>query len=64
MRMRFLSADSLGWRSTVMLVMLAGLLAFPIGCAAERGGNLRPIADEGWQPWQILETHTGRVLPF
>lgn len=64
MRIRFLSADSLGWRSTVMLVMLAGLLAFPIGCAAERDGSLRPTADEGWQPWQILETHTGRVLPF
>ena len=64
MRLRFFSADSLGWRSTVMLVMLVTLLAFPIGCAAERDGSLRPTTDEGWQPWQILETHTGRVLSF
>lgn len=64
MRIRFLPTDSLGWRSTVMLVILVALLAFPIGCAAEHDGGLRPLADEGWQPWQILDTHTGRVLSF
>ncbi len=64
MRPRFLSADFLGWRSTVLLAALVGLLAFPIGCAAEHDGTLRSVADEGWQPWQILDTHTGRVLPF
>jgi uncharacterized iron-regulated protein len=64
MSRRFLSADLLGWRSAAILVLLVGLLAFPIGCAAEHDGNLRSVADEGWQPWQILETKTGRVLSF
>ncbi|HEY5931912.1 MAG TPA: ChaN family lipoprotein, partial [Nitrospira sp.] len=27
-------------------------------------GNLRSVAEEGWKPWQILETETGRVIPF
>jgi uncharacterized iron-regulated protein len=47
-----------------MLGLFVGLLAFPIGCAAERDGSLRAITDEGWQPWQILDTQTGRVVPF
>jgi len=64
MRTPFWSADSPGWRSSALLLTLVGLLAFPTGCAAERDGSLRPSADEGWQPWQILETHSGRVLPF
>ena len=64
MPLPFLSIDSLGWRLSVLLLMLVGLLALPIGCAAERDGSLRPTADEGWQPWQILETQSGRVLPF
>lgn len=64
MKARFLSADSLTWRSIVMLGSFVALLAFPIGCAAERDGSLRAGVDEGWQPWQILETQTGRVLPF
>ena len=64
MRARFLSSDSAGWRSIVILGLLVGLLAFPIGCAAEHDGNLRSADDGGWQPWQILETQTGRVLPF
>jgi hypothetical protein len=64
MKTPFLSADSMAWRSTVMLGLLVGLLAFPIGCAAERDGSFRTVVDEEWQPWQILETQTGRVLPF
>ncbi len=64
MRARIQSADSLGRYSTVMLSLFVGLLAFPIGCAAERDGSLRAITDEGWQSWQILETQTGRVVPF
>ena len=64
MNVQFPFADSPGWRLTVMLGLLVGLLAFPIGCAAELDGSLRSTLDEGWQPWQILETQTGRVLPF
>ena len=64
MPLPFLSTDSLGWRLIVLLLMLIGLLALPIGCAADREGSLRSVVDEGWQPWQILETHSGRVLPF
>lgn len=61
---RLLSIVPLPWRSATLLGMLVGLLAFPIGCAAELDSSLRSTVDEGWQPWQILETHTGRVLTF
>ena len=64
MNARFLSFDSPGWRSSTMLGLLVGLLVFSIGCAGERDGSLRSVVDEGWQPWQILDTQTGRVLPF
>lgn len=64
MRVRFLPTDPLRWRSSVMLGLFVVLLAFPIGCGAEREGSLRPVDDEGWQPWQILETQTGRVVPL
>lgn len=64
MTARVLCIDSLGWRSTVMLSLLVSLLAFPIGCAADHDGSLRAVVEEGWQPWQILETQTGRVIPF
>jgi len=64
MRMRFLSRNPLGGQLTIMAGLLAGLLAFPISCAAEHDGGLRPLADEGWQPWQILDTHTHRVISF
>lgn len=61
---RLLSIIPLPWRSATLWGMLVGLLAFPIGCAAELDGSLRSAVDEGWQPWQILDTHTGRMLPF
>jgi uncharacterized iron-regulated protein len=64
MNARFLSADFPGWRSGTMLGLLVGLLVFSIGCAGERDSSLRSAVDEGWQPWQILDTQTGRVLPF
>jgi uncharacterized iron-regulated protein len=38
------------------------LLSLMLGCAAEQRGALQ--AASGWQPWQILETQTGRVLSF
>jgi len=47
-----------------MLSLLTGLLAFPVGCAAERDGSLRSVVDEGRQPWQVLETQTGRIVSF
>ncbi|HEX5543959.1 MAG TPA: ChaN family lipoprotein [Nitrospira sp.] len=64
MRARFQSVHSLGRRSTVILGLLVGILALPIGYAAERDGSLRAVVEEEWQPWQILETQTGRVVPF
>lgn len=64
MRSRFLPTDSLPWRSSVMLGLFLGILAFPIGCAAEHEGNLRSVVEEEWQPGQILETRTGRVVSF
>lgn len=64
MRARFLSVYSLGRRSAVVLGLLVSMLAFPIGCGAERDANLRSDADEKWQSWQILETQTGRIVPF
>ncbi|OQW36751.1 MAG: hypothetical protein A4E19_21210 [Nitrospira sp. SG-bin1] len=51
-----------------LLIMTAGLfvglLALPMAGTAELDGRLPPAADEGWQPWQILDTQTGRVVPF
>jgi len=47
-----------------MLGLFVGLLAFPIVCGAEHDGNLGPVVEEEWQPWQILESQTGRVVPF
>lgn len=64
MRARCLSHDSPGRPSTAMLGLLVSLMAFSIGCAGEQSGNLRTGADEEWQPWQIIETQTGRVVPF
>jgi len=46
MRAWFLSAYSLGRRSAIMLSLLVGMLAFPIGCGAERDATLRSDADE------------------
>ncbi|UVT15829.1 MAG: ChaN family lipoprotein [Nitrospira sp.] len=51
------------WKSAVMLGLLACLLTFTASCAVERHSN-PGSSDGGWQPWQILETQTGRTLPF
>jgi uncharacterized iron-regulated protein len=64
MQSRFLSPYALRVRLVVIVGFLAGLLAVPSGCVAEQGGTLRSVDDEAWQPWQILETQTGRVLSF
>ncbi len=64
MKSRFLPTDPLRRRSGVMLGLFVGILAFPIDCTAEGNGSLRPADDERWQPWQLLETQTGRVVPF
>jgi len=64
MRARFLSVYSLGRRSAVILGLLAGMLAFPIGCGAERDASLRSDADDKWQSWQVLDTQTGRIVLF
>lgn len=64
MRRRVLCLNPLHWGSTIMLSLFVGLLAFPVACAAEWDGSLRLVDHEGWQPWQILETQTGRVVAF
>ncbi len=65
MKSPFLSADPLPGRPAAILRSLVALLIFSIGCAGgERGGYLEGGVDEGWQPWQILDTQTGRVVPF
>jgi uncharacterized iron-regulated protein len=64
MRTRFLCADVLRRRSILVLACLLSLLAFQIGYAAEHDGDLRPTVEEEWQPGHILDTRTGRVLPF
>jgi uncharacterized iron-regulated protein len=43
-------------------VLILCLLSLTLSCAAEQRVTLH--SDSGWQPWQILETQTGRVLPF
>lgn len=64
MSARILSANSLCRQSIVMLGLFVGLLAFPIVCGAEHDGDLGPVVEEEWQPWQILESQTGRAVPF
>jgi Haem-binding uptake, Tiki superfamily, ChaN len=38
------------------------LLSLLFSCATEQRGTLH--SDSDWQPWQILDTQTGRVLSF
>jgi uncharacterized iron-regulated protein len=64
MRTRFLRCDVLRRRSTLVLGCFLSLLAFPIGYAAEHDGDLHSSVEEEWQPEHILDTRTGRVLPF
>ena len=64
MRTGLLCADVSRRRSTIVLACFLSLLVFPIGYAAEQDGDLGSTAEEEWQPGHILDTRTGRVLPF
>lgn len=57
------STGRTGWLA-FSLCLLVCLLMFPMGCAVERAGGLGSSIEAGWQPWDILETHTGRVITF
>ncbi len=52
--------------STVRLALQLGLLAWlftlSFGCTWEHRPFLSSSGDSGWQPWQVVDTHTGRVL--
>lgn len=64
MRTRFLCADVFRHRSALVPACFLSLLVLPIGYAAEHDGDLRSTVEEEWQPGHILDTRTGRVLPF
>lgn len=53
-------------RSTVRLAtrlgILAGLFTLMVGCASEHRPSLDSSGESGWQPWQVVNTHTGLVL--
>lgn len=51
-------------RSVLRLCLLVCLHMFPMGCAVERASGPGSGIEAGWQPWDILETHTGRVITF
>lgn len=45
------------------LVFLFALSALAAGCTLGPHAATTPAGNDGWQPWQILETATGRVIP-
>lgn len=49
---------------TVMLILFMSMLVCVNGSLAEDDKSSQPTLDENWQPWQILETRTGRTLAF
>ncbi len=49
---------------TPMLVALVSILICSNGSQAESNKSSQPDLDAGWQPWHILETRTGRTIPF
>lgn len=49
---------------TVMLILFMSVLVRVNGSLAEDDKSSQAALNEGWQPWQILETRTGRTLLF
>lgn len=49
---------------TALLVVLLFIPVYSNGLGAEGETSSQGTFDAGWQPWQILETRTGRTLPF
>ena len=49
-------------RLATQLGILAGLFTLTVGCASEHWPFLDSSGESGWQPWQVVDTRTGRVL--
>lgn len=49
---------------TALLVVMASIFIYSNGSLAEGDKSSQPDLDTGWQPWHILETRTGRTIPF
>ena len=48
--------------AVIQLCTLTLLLALSFGCAQERRSILDSDEARQWQPWQVMETQTGRIL--
>ncbi|MBH0209536.1 MAG: hypothetical protein HP495_13685, partial [Nitrospira sp.] len=49
-------------RLAIQLGILAWLFTLSVGCAWEHRSFLSSSGESGWQPWQVVDTQTGRVL--
>jgi len=50
------------FRLIIQLGVTASLLMLTAGCASDHRQFLGSNSDSGWQPWQVVDTQTGRVL--
>lgn len=64
MMTRCTSLLSPGSWPTALLALLVCLLVLPSSSRAEAGSELKSGMAVEWQPWQILETRTGHIIPF
>lgn len=49
---------------TVLLILFMSVLVCLSASLAEDDKRSQTTPDAGWQPWHILETRTGRTIPF
>jgi len=49
-------------RLAIRLGMAAGLLMLSFGCALEQRQLVGSSEESGWQPWQVVDTQTGRAV--
>ncbi|MBM4126109.1 MAG: ChaN family lipoprotein [Nitrospira sp.] len=49
-------------RLAIQLGLLAWLFTLSFGCAWDHPQSINASGESGWQPWQVVDTHTGRVL--
>ncbi len=64
MMTRLACRPSPGSWPAMLLLLLVCLLAIPGSSRAEADSGLKSSMDVEWQPWQILETRTGHIIPF